>query len=154
MEVLREIQDTVILYANILSQILKMDVTIVDTSLRRVAGTGRMEKQVDTDISEEGHIFKQTLKTCQTQVIDSPGENEICQKYCSHIEECKEKFHMSTPIMEKGSPIGVICFTCYTKKQRAHAMRNKESFQKFLQQFADLIALKAAEKRKCSEMRQ
>ena len=34
MEVLREIQDTVILYANILSQILKMDVTIVDTYLR------------------------------------------------------------------------------------------------------------------------
>lgn len=147
MEVLREIQDTVILYANILSQILKMDVTIVDTNLRRVAGTGRMEKQVDTDISEEGHIFKQTLKTCQTQVIDSPGENTICQKYCSHINECKETFHMSTPIMEKEKPIGVICFTCYTKKQRAHAMRNKESFQKFLQQFADLIALKAAEKR-------
>ena len=147
MEVLREIQDTVILYANILSQILKMDVTIVDTNLRRVAGTGRMAKQVDTDISEEGHIFKQTLKTCQTQVVDSPSENEICQKYCSHIEDCKETFHMSTPIMEKGKPIGVICFTCYTKKQKAHAMRNKESFQKFLQQFADLIALKAAEKR-------
>lgn len=147
MEVLREIQDTVILYANILSQILKMDVTIVDTNLRRVAGTGRMKKQVDRDISEEGHIFKQTLKTCQTQVVDSPGENEICQKYCSHIKECKETFHMSTPIMEKEKPIGVICFTCYTKKQRAHAMRNKESFQKFLQQFADLIALKAAEKR-------
>nr|WP_296194161.1 hypothetical protein [uncultured Anaerobutyricum sp.] len=41
MEVLREMQNTVILYANILSQILKMDVTIVDTNLRRVAGTGR-----------------------------------------------------------------------------------------------------------------
>lgn len=147
MEVLREIQDTVILYANILSQILKMDVTIVDTKLWRVAGTGRMEKQVGTDISEEGHIFRQTLKTCQTQVIDTPRENEICRKYCSHIEDCKETFHMSTPIMEKGKPIGAICFTCYTKKQRAHAMRNKESFQKFLQQFANLIALKAAEKR-------
>lgn len=147
MEVLREIQDTVILYANILSQILKMDVTIVDTKLWRVAGTGRMEKQVGTDISEEGHIFRQTLKTCQTQVIDTPRENEICRKYCSHIEDCKETFHMSTPIMEKGKPIGAICFTCYTKKQRTHAMRNKESFQKFLQQFADLIALKATEKR-------
>lgn len=147
MEVLREIQDTVILYANILAQILKMDVSIVDTKLRRVAGTGRMEKQVDRDISEEGHIFAQTLKTCQTQVIDAPGENEICRRYCTHIKECKETFHMSTPIMEKGKPIGAICFTCYTKKQRAHAMRNKESFQKFLQQFADLISLKAAEKR-------
>lgn len=147
MEVLREIQDTVILYANILAQILKMDVTIVDTNLRRVAGTGRMKKQVDRDISEEGHIFVQTLKTCQTQVIDTPGEHEICKKHCAHIDTCKETFHMSTPIIEKGKPIGVICFTCYTKKQRAHAMRNKESFQKFLQQFANLIALKAAEKR-------
>ncbi|MBU5480320.1 sigma 54-interacting transcriptional regulator [Blautia sp. MSJ-19] len=147
MEVLREIQDTAILYANILSEILKIDVTIVDTTLRRVAGTGRMEKQVDRDISEEGHIFAQTLKTCRTQVVDTPGENEICRKYCSHINDCKETFHMSTPIMEKGKPIGVICFTCYTQKQRTHAMRNKESFQRFLQQFADLIALKAAEKR-------
>ena len=126
MEVLREIQDTVILYANILSQILKMDVTIVDTNLRRVAGTGRMEKQVDRDISEEGHIFKQTLKTCRTQVIDSPRENEICQKYCSHIEECKETFHMSTPIMEKGTPIGVICFTCI-KRRKSRYVRTRIS---------------------------
>ena len=146
MDVLREIQDTVILYANILAQILKIDVTIVDTSLRRVAGTGRMEKQVDSDISEEGHILVQALKSCETQVVDTPGKNEICLKYCTHINNCKETFHMSTPIMEKGKPIGVICFTCYTQKQRAHAMKNKESFRKFLQQFADLIALKAAEK--------
>ena len=147
MDVLREIQDTVILYANILAQILKIDVTIVDTSLRRVAGTGRMEKQVDSDISEEGHIFAQALKTCETQVVDTPGQSEICLKYCTHVNDCKETFHMSTPIMEKGKPIGVICFTCYTQKQRTHAMKNKESFRKFLQQFADLIALKAAEKR-------
>lgn len=147
MEVLREIQDTVKLYATILSEILKMDVSVVDTKLWRVAGTGCMAAEVDTDISEEGHVFANCMRTGKTQIIDIPGKNEICLKYCSHTADCKETFHMSTPIMDKGNPIGAICFTCYNKKQREHALKNKDSFQKFLQQFADLIALKAVEKR-------
>ena len=144
MEILDEIQDTVILYANILAQILKIDVTIVNSSFKRIAGTGRLIKEINTDMSEEGHILKKAMESGETQIVNEPGKNEICRD-CHSREHCRETFHMSTPVMIKGQAIGVICFTCFNQKQRSHALKNQEIFKQFLQQFADLISAKAQE---------
>lgn len=144
MEILDEIQDTAILYANILAQILKIDVTIVDSRFKRIAGTGRLSKEINTDMSSEGHILKRAMEEGKTQIVAEPGNNEICRD-CGSREHCRETFHMSTPIMERGRAIGVICFTCFNQKQRSHALKNREVFKQFLQQFADLISAKAAE---------
>lgn len=144
MEILDEIQDTVILYANILAQILKIDVTIVNSGFKRIAGTGRLIKEINTDMSEEGHILKKAMESGETQIVNEPGKNEICRD-CHSREHCRETFHMSTPVMIKGQAIGVICFTCFNQKQRSHALKNQEIFKQFLQQFADLISAKAQE---------
>ena len=98
MEILDEIQDTVILYANILAQILKIDVTIVNSSFKRIAGTGRLIKEINTDMSEEGHILKKAMESGETQIVNEPGKNEICRD-CHSREHCRETFHMSTPVL-------------------------------------------------------
>lgn len=144
MEILNEIQDSVILYANILSQILKLDVTVVNSQLIRIAGTGRLAAEINSSMYGESLIFQTVLKTKKLQVIDQPGIDPVCGP-CDHKETCKERFHMSAPIMEQGKAVGVIGFLCYTKKQRDHAIRNRQVFMELLQQFADLISLKAAE---------
>lgn len=142
--ILSEIQEIAIVYASILSQILKIDVTIVDSEYKRIAGTGRLVKEIDDDMSEEGHIFKKVMQTGQTQIVMEPGKSEICSD-CDSRPNCRETFHMSTPILVKDAPVGVICFTCFTQKQRNHAIKNLDAFSQFLQQFADLIALKVME---------
>lgn len=124
MEILDEIQDTAILYANILAQILKIDVTIVNSRFMRIAGTGRLIREINTDMSDEGHILKKAMESGKTQIVSEPGQDAICSD-CQSRDHCRETFHMSTPIMDRGRAIGVICFTCFNQKQRSHALKNQ-----------------------------
>lgn len=146
MEILEEIQDLVMVYANILSQILKIDVTIVDRKFKRIAGSGQLIKEINEDMSKEGHIMKKVMEEGKTHIVEMPGQSEIC-KDCETKDRCRETFHMSTPIMDNKKAIGVICFTCFNQRQRNHALKNQEVFKQFMQQFADLISAKVAEVR-------
>lgn len=140
--ILNDIQKTLILYADILAQILKADVTIVDNEMNRIAGSGRLLKEINTNMADEGHIFRYAMRTGETQIISAPGKEHVCLS-CPKSDNCRETFHMSTPIMLNGSAIGGIAFVCFNDQQRKHAMKNKDIFAQFLQQFADLITLSA-----------
>ncbi len=50
-------------YANIISNIIKVDVEIVDKNLCRVAGTGIYKNEINKDISKEGYVYAQVIKT-------------------------------------------------------------------------------------------
>ncbi|WP_333648716.1 sigma 54-interacting transcriptional regulator [Lacrimispora sp.] len=148
--ILHDIQKTVILYADILAQILKVDVTIVDNQMNRIAGSGRLLKEINTNMADEGHIFRYAMNTGETQIISAPGKEQVCLS-CPKSENCRETFHMCTPIMLNGSAIGGIAFVCFNEQQRKHAMKNKDVFEQFLKQFAELITLSA--KRSLEERR-
>ncbi|WZL75081.1 sigma 54-interacting transcriptional regulator [Clostridiaceae bacterium 35-E11] len=137
-------QDTIMKYAEILSEVLKVDVEILDYKLNRIAGTGEFEGKINNDISNEGHIYKRVIETGEKNVNRNPGKQEICIG-CPHMNSCEEKFGMSTPIKMNNKVIGVIGFVCFTEKQKQHILRNLETFSKFSDQIADLIALKAKE---------
>jgi hypothetical protein len=64
---LRNIQDTVVSYAEIISKIAGVDVEVVDDALYRVAGTGLFAEQVNTDMAREGHVYKKVLETGKAQ---------------------------------------------------------------------------------------
>lgn len=71
---LRNIQDTVVSYAEIISKIAGVDVEVVDDQLYRVAGTGLFAEQVNTDMAREGHVYKNVLQTGKRSIIYQPGE--------------------------------------------------------------------------------
>lgn len=143
-EILTKMHDILNQYAVVLSQILKVDVDVVDSNLNRVAGTGRYKDTVDLNISEEGFIYKKVIETGKQQIITDPRENEICGK-CPRKEICNELLEMSTPITLEDEVIGVIGFVCFTEEQKTHIMANFETFSKFLDQIADLISSKIQE---------
>jgi len=142
---IKDIQDTVTIYTNILAQIIKMDVTIVDSQLNRISISKKSRiKEINTNVSEEGHILKKAIESGLTQVVTSPREDEICAD-CASREQCGEAFHMCTPILVKGNAIGAIAFVCCDQKSRKRALHNQAAYSQFLRQFADLIAAKAVE---------
>ena len=63
--ILVKIQDTVAKYADVLSKISRVDVEVVDNRLYRVAGTGMFSELVNQDMSAEGYVYRQVLKTGQ-----------------------------------------------------------------------------------------
>ncbi len=142
--ILWKMQDSVNKYAAVISQILKVDVEIVDLNLKIIAGTGQYEKKVNQNVSDEGHIYKMVIETGTRKIIDNPREHEICLN-CPSRSNCTETFDMSAPIKLNDSVIGVIGFVCNTESQKAHILENYNTFIDFLDQITDLIVLKALE---------
>lgn len=144
--ILKDIQDTVIKYANIIAQVIGVEVEIVDSSLFRIAGTGIYKNRINEDISEEGFVYKTALKTGNPQIIDNPGRNRICLS-CPKQLICVEKFEMCTPIKLNENIIGVIGLICFDENQKERLLENFDAYVAFLEQIAEFISAKAYEKK-------
>lgn len=140
---LYNIADTVQKYAKITSEIVKVDVEVVNYKLVRIAGTGVFSK-VNLDVSENSHVYKYAMKTGERQVLLEPRVDERC-KDCAMKEECKEVFEISMPIKIKDEIIGVIGMACTTEDRKRVILDNLDSYLNFLEQIADFIATKAYE---------
>lgn len=139
-----KIQDTVVKYARILTQILQVDIGIADENLRYVAITGHKAQMLNQDISNQAYIFRRVLETGQPQVIEMPKHHSICQE-CPFRSTCNETFEMSMPIKLNQRVIGVVGLMCFTDEQKQHILDNYDPFYYFLEQITELIALKAME---------
>ncbi|CDF57154.1 sigma-54-dependent Fis family transcriptional regulator [Thermobrachium celere] len=140
MSELLNIKDTVQKFAEVLKEVIKFDVEIVDNKLVRVAVTGEYANE-EEQLIEKGNIYKIVLKTKQMIVLENPKENELCNG-CKKFDECKEVCEVSYPIILDENVIGVIGFLCYTQEQKQRFLENRESIIKFIDQISKLIALK------------
>lgn len=142
--ILKDMQETVIKYAEVLSQILRVDVEIVDKDLVRIAGTGMFRDKINENMGKEGHVYNEVMKTGKEQIVMEPGEHSIC-KFCYKQQNCDETFEVSMPIKIDKEVIGVIGLVCFTEEQREHILNNLAIFTEFLEQISDLISSKANE---------
>ncbi|WP_066497780.1 sigma 54-interacting transcriptional regulator [Abyssisolibacter fermentans] len=140
-----DIQEAVIKYANIISQILQVEVEIADKNLIRIAGTGIFKNRVNKDMCNEGCVYKFALESGETQIIHKPRYHELCLT-CLNRNTCEEKFEVCTPIKLKGVPIGVIGLICINEAQKKHLLSNFDVHMEFLQQISEFISIAAYEK--------
>lgn len=139
---LHQIQSDVTKYAEVIAQVLDVDVEIVDDQLERISGTGIFARRVNH--KAPGRIYRQVLNGGEHRIIQFPREDEYCIE-CDARETCVETMEVSTPIKFHGENIGVIGLICTTQAQKAHINRNLESHVAFLAQIADLISAKVQE---------
>ncbi|MEN8076179.1 sigma 54-interacting transcriptional regulator [Clostridioides difficile] len=131
-------------YANAISNILKIDVEIVDENLNRIVGTGIYESKVGINIKKNGLVYLETLRTRSMQVIENPGENELCKK-CIDKGRCLEKMEISYPIYYGEDTFGVIGLVCTSDNQKKRLKENFESMISFIGHMSELIAAKIIE---------
>ncbi len=136
---LLKIKDDVMKYAETISQILNIDVEVMDKNLTRIAGTGRIKEKVGLSMSEEAHVYKKVLKTKETYIITNPRKEEICDS-CPSKGTCGEVLEISTPIIFKSEAVGVIGLICFDEFQKREFLHKKESYIKFLKQMAAFIS--------------
>lgn len=142
--ILKNMQEIIIKYAEVLSEILKVDVEIADSNLTRIAGTGKFKHYINKKMENEAYVYTKTLETGEKQVIENPGKHILCSN-CPKKNNCDETFEISMPIAIDNEVIGVIGLVCFTEEQRKHIIKNYEVFSTFLEQIADLISSKASE---------
>jgi len=145
-KILKEIQDTVIKYANIVSQVIDVDVDIVDKDYFRIAGTGFYQGKINQSMAVEGFLYRETMATGQTQVIGDPGINPICLP-CPQKSNCVEKFQICKPLKLGQETIGVIALVCFTDEQKERLVKRFDVYLEFLDQIAEFISVKAYENR-------
>ena len=143
-KLLIKIQDTVMKYADIVSQIADVDVEVVDSKLFRVAGTGMFRSRVNMDMSSEGYVYRYVLRTGKTMKIYDPGNEEICRS-CPNRYNCREEIEISMPVRMNGDIIGIIGLVGTTREQKMNILKNEKLYMEFLEQIADFISAKAQE---------
>ena len=139
-----DISDVVNKYANLLSNILKLDVEIVDYNMQRIAGTGIYKDGVGENIESAGYVYKAALYTGESKIIEDPGENFLCRD-CMNKGNCKEYMEICVPIKYENSIFGIIGLVCSTEKQKRHLLLNLDTIMSFLEQIAEFIAIKLIE---------
>ncbi|MDU2489928.1 MAG: sigma 54-interacting transcriptional regulator [Clostridium celatum] len=141
---LNDIREYLQSYANAISNILKIDVEIVDENLNRIIGTGFYEEKVGVNIKKNGLVYSETLRTRKMQVIENPGKNKLCKK-CIDKDNCFEKMEISYPIYYGEDTFGVIGLVCTSDEQKKRLMDNFKSIMSFIGHMSELIAAKIIE---------
>ena len=141
---LNDIREYLQSYANAISNILKIDVEIVDENLNRIIGTGFYEEKVGVNIKKNGLVYSETLRTRKMQVIENPGKNKLCKK-CIDKDNCFEKMEISYPIYYGEDTFGVIGLVCTSNEQKQILVDNFKNIISFIEHMSELIAAKIIE---------
>lgn len=138
--ILEKISDVVSKHVIILSQILKVNVEIIDEALQVISST----EQGSSYRRNEAHVYRSVLASGEKKIIANPGDDPICQ-FCPTKSDCADTFEMHTPIKLDQKVIGVICFSCWEEQQKQYILQNFDTLTEFIDQISDLISLKAKE---------
>lgn len=141
--ILQRMQGTAQQYVEILSEILGIDVSIIDDQQMRIAGSGRIKARTGS-VAAYGNIIKHALETKSLTVVDDPLDNPLCAG-CISRDWCDNLCEIWTPILLRGKPIGVIGCVCYTPEQKAAFLEKRSTFEQFFQQFSGLLKSRAYE---------
>ena len=151
MSYLKNIQNHVKEYAEIIAGVVECEVEIVDRDMIRIAGTGIFRKMED-QISQ-GAVYKNVLLSGKSCIIENPGQHILCTE-CPLKNSCEEKLEMSAPIFYKNEVIGVIGLVCLTEKLKKKVLKKAESHLKFTEQISDFISAKIAEAEETHEKKE
>lgn len=142
--ILFKIQDAVIEYANVISNITHVDVEVMDRSFRRVAGTGIFKDRINENMENESFIYQKVLESGEVMIVNNPRIDEIC-KDCPTKETCTETFEISAPIKLDGETIGVIGMMSNDEDSKVVITESLDDYLGLLGQVSDFIATKAYE---------
>lgn len=141
---LKQIQDTVIKYTEVISNVVDVDVEIIDKDFNRIAGTGVYKNNIGSNIYREGYVYGEVIRTGKPHVIDRPGLDPLCDM-CIRKNNCLEKLEISTPIKFNNEIIGVIGLICSREEQKNNLLNKMDSYMQFLDQIAEFIGNKIYE---------
>ena len=97
---LMKIQTFIQAYVQAISSILESDVTVVDSELIRVAGTGNYAEEIGSTVAH-GNFFSRILLSGEKGIITDAAKDENCIG-CEKRGYCKELANLAYPIFKIG----------------------------------------------------
>ncbi len=139
-----DIKDYVLKLAELIAEVIRVDVEIVDKNMTRIAGTGRYGSFIGKSLEGESFIYKRVIESGKKLVVENPGFHKFCSD-CRMKHSCGEKFECCTPVIIEREVVGVIALICFTDEQKKIILAKLKEYSDFLDKMAELIASKAKE---------
>ncbi|EGO65413.1 sigma 54-interacting transcriptional regulator [Acetonema longum] len=143
MSYLQQIQATAQQMAEAISSVLGMEVTIVDSQLERIAGTGLHQETVGQKITGKS-IYQKVLRNGREYIVNDVTTFDDCHT-CDRRAECKELAQLCCPIMVGADVIGVIGLIAFSRERQSELRNTNDRLLTFTRKMAELIAAKAVE---------
>jgi transcriptional regulator with PAS, ATPase and Fis domain len=127
-------------YAETITDVLELYVTIIDEDCIRIGGTGPHAGSIGSPIPC-GSFFRQVLASGEPGFIRDRSEPSFCQA-CDTSACCQELATMGFPICKAGRPVGVIGVTAFTAEQKERLASQAAKFLTFLRHMSSLLESK------------
>lgn len=102
-----------------IASVIKVDVTVVDNKLKRIAGTGCYQQRIGEAVSNHS-VFGFALRQGESFIIENPGEHKACLK-CDNIRNCNEYAEVCCPIKIGDDILGVIGLIAFEEPKGCHS---------------------------------
>ncbi len=137
---LMKIQPFIQAYVQAIASILEADVTIVDSELIRVAGTGDYINEIGNTVSH-ANFFETVLQTGVSGVIRDVTVDSNCIG-CEKRAYCKELASLAYPIFKDHTVVGIISIIAFREDQRKNLLENTQKLEEFLKYMSVLLESK------------
>ena len=124
--------------AEAIMSVTDLDVTILDSSLKRIAGTGKYYERIGKH-APENSVFEKCIKTGKQYVITQPRTCIECVQ-CSGKENCREEAEVCYPIESDRDVEGVIGMIAFTPEQKKAFLKNQRHYMNFVSRMSKLIS--------------
>lgn len=130
--------------AEAIMSVTGLDVTILDGSLKRIAGTGKYYEKIGK-YAAKNSVFEKCIKTGKQYVITEPRTCEECIN-CSGKQNCREEAEVCYPIESDDGIAGVIGMIAFSPEQKDAFIKNRLNYMNFVSRMSKLIASSIKEK--------
>lgn len=127
-------------YAETITDVLELYVTIIDEECVRIGGTGPHAASIGRPIPY-GSFFRQVFANGKPGFIHDTVSKSACQN-CDTSVCCQELATMGFPIRKQGQTVGVIGVIAFTAEQKERLERNSAKFITFLSHMSSLLESK------------
>lgn len=140
---LQQIQITAQQVAEAISSVLGIEVTIVDDTLTRIAGTGD-HKQTIGQVVAGRSLYQKVLQEKKEIIITDVTTDAQCRD-CDRQPVCKQLAELCCPILIGTEVIGIIGLIAFSAEHRQEIIAKNERLLTFIRRMGELLAAKAAE---------
>ena len=119
--------------AEVISSIIRAEVTVVDEELNRIYGTGFYQSEEIPAIAKKksSAFFGSILREGTPKLVTDICNDAVC-KECERHDLCTIKAEMGYPLEEQGEIIGIIGISAFEEKAGEYIKENYDRLLEFL----------------------
>lgn len=140
MSLLMQIQDFVQEYAETISDVLGLDVTVVNEECIRIGGTGPHKENLWHEVPH-GSFYRSVLEGGKPGIIEDMKTTFSCST-CALAGRCKELATMGFPLFIRNQPVGIIGISAFSQDQKNKLINTTPELWNFLKHMSNLLESK------------